>query len=268
MFVYLFLRSWQSCNLSSKHRRRILACPFLSRLQHSHIFASRIIFFLLFSNVPFSLLFPILLSASGCPCGMGEDVLYFDRSSGKRKVKPYQSLTENSKANTQWFDPSTGRLCAMQANPSMVPVSMNHKQGFFGGAHSSSLTETRGQSCSSKEFEDKVKSKRRHGEGPNYSPTKIGRSVTGLKYCGRYFGVQSPGHDGNCGPTNGPNCPACRVLKSERVEKLRRRGKLQGWTGEVYCGRYFGIQSEGHDGYCGPNNGPSCPECYNELLHS
>lgn len=186
MFVYLFLRSCQSCNLSSKHRRRILACPFLSRLQHSHIFASRIIFFLLFSNVPFSLLFPILLSASGCPCGMGEDVLYFDRSSGKRKVKPYQSLTENSKANTQWFDPSTGRLCAMQANPSMVPVSMNHKQGFFGGAHSSPLTETRGQSCSSKEFEDKVKSKRRHGEGPNYSPTKIGRSVTGLKYCGRW----------------------------------------------------------------------------------
>ena len=114
---------------------------------------------------------------------MGEDV-FFDRSSGKRQVKPHQNLTENSKA-VQWFDPSTGRLCAMQANPSMVPVSMNHKQGFFGGVHSSPLTEARSRSCSSKEFKDKVKLASRHGEGQNYSLTKFGRSVTGLKYCGR-----------------------------------------------------------------------------------
>ena len=130
-------------------------------------------------------MFPILLSASGSPCSMGEEVLYFDRSSGKRKVKPYQSLTENSKADTQWFDPSTGRLCAMQANPSMVPVSMNHNQGFFGSGHSSTLTGARSRSCSSKELEDKAKSASRPREGPNYSPTKIVRSVTGLKYCGR-----------------------------------------------------------------------------------
>lgn len=199
---------------------------------------------------------------------MGEEVVYFHRSSGKRNVKPYQSLTENSKTDTQWFDPSTGRLCAMQANPSMVPVPMNHNKGFFGRKHESNFTEEHSRSCSSKELEDKVKSASPPGEGLNYSLTKIGRSVTGLKYCGRYFGVQSPGHDGNCGPTNGPNCPACRVIKTDRVEKLQRRGKWQGWTGEVYCGRYFGIQSEGHDGYCGPNNGPSCPECCNELLHS
>lgn len=84
----------------------------------------------------------------------------------------------------------------------------------------------------------------------------------------RYFGVQDPDHDGNCGPTNGPNCPACRVLKTDRVERLWRKGKWQGWTGMVYCGRYFGIRSKGHDGYCGPNNGPNCPECHYELLHN
>ena len=116
---------------------------------------------------------------------MGEESLYFDRSSGKREVKPYQSVTENSKANTQWFDPSTGRLCAMQTSPSMVPVSMIHKQGFFRDVHSSTFAEARGQSCSSKEFEDKVKSASRQGEGLNYRTTKIERSVTGLKYCGR-----------------------------------------------------------------------------------
>lgn len=98
-----------------------------------------------------------------------------------------------------------------------------------------------------------------------YSPTAIS-SVTGLWYCGRYFGVQCPDHNGYCGPTNGPNCPACRVLRSERVKELWRKGKWQGWTGEVYCGRYFGVKSPGHDGCCGPNNGPSCPECEKELL--
>ena len=108
---------------------------------------------------------------------------YFDRSRGIRQVKPNQSLTENSKADTQWFDPSTGRLCTMQANPSMVPVSMNHKRGFFGG--DSSASEDRSRSCSSKEFEDRVKLASRPCEGPNYLPTKFGRSVTGLKYCGR-----------------------------------------------------------------------------------
>lgn len=119
---------------------------------------------------------------------MGEEV-FFDRSSGKRQVKPYQSLTENSKADTQWFDPSTGRLCAMQANPSMVPVSINHKRGFFGGVYSSA-SEARSRSCSSKEFENKVKSASRPCEGPNYSPTKFGRSVTGLKYCGRWVALK------------------------------------------------------------------------------
>lgn len=107
-------------------------------------------------------------------------------------------------------------------------------------------------------------------EGPTYSPAK---GITGLYYCGRYFGVQDiyPEyhgyiHDGFCGPTNGPNCPACRVLKTDRVMSLWRKDKWQGWTGQAYCGRYFGVQVDGHNGYCGPNNGPQCPECFDELL--
>lgn len=160
------------------------SCPFLSRPQHWHIFGYRIIYFLFFNSyVHFSLLFP---NSSGFSCSMGEEVVYFHLSSGKRNVKPYQSLTENSKTDTQWFDPSTGQLCAMQANPSMVPVPMNHNKGFFGRKHESNFTEEHSRSCSSKELEDKVKSASRPGEGVNYSLTKIGRSVTGLKYCGRW----------------------------------------------------------------------------------
>lgn len=102
-------------------------------------------------------------------------------------------------------------------------------------------------------------------KGPGYFPSK---GITGLFYCGRKIGVQSAGHNGFCGPNNGPNCPACRVLKTDRVVALWHKGKWQGWSGQVYCGRNFGVQFEGHDGSCGPNNGPPCPECYKELLQS
>ncbi|KAL9956342.1 hypothetical protein ACROYT_G037807 [Oculina patagonica] len=100
-------------------------------------------------------------------------------------------------------------------------------------------------------------------KGPRYSPKKS--LATGLWYCGRYFGVQYPAHDGCCGPISGINCPACRVIRTGTVAKLWKKGKWQGWTGAVYCGRFFGVQFKGHNGYCGPNNGPSCPECSNEL---
>ncbi|XP_029199726.2 uncharacterized protein LOC114964559 [Acropora millepora] len=95
-----------------------------------------------------------------------------------------------------------------------------------------------------------------------YSPV-IGS--TGLFYCGRYIGVQSPGHNGFCGPNDGVNCPACRALKTDRVVSLWEKDKWQGWTGAIYCGSYFGVQCVWHDGYCGPDNGPQCPECYKEL---
>jgi hypothetical protein len=44
--------------------------------------------------------------------------------------------------------------------------------------------------------------------------------MNGMFYCGRNVMTSSehtyPGYnysDGHCGPTNGPNCPACRTIK-------------------------------------------------------
>ena len=76
--------------------------------------------------------------------------------------------------------------------------------------------------------------------------------------------------DGYCGPNNGPNCPACRTIKSPKVEEILTKEKWQGMTGKVYCGRLFakrGVLSEHHDGMCGINNGPACSDC-DDLLNS
>ena len=66
--------------------------------------------------------------------------------------------------------------------------------------------------------------------------------------------------DGHCGPTFGANCPACRSLKNPKVEGFVSKGRWQGWSGLIYCGKYFGQPEPGHDGYCGLNNGLPCPE--------
>lgn len=29
----------------------------------------------------------------------------------------------------------------------------------------------------------------------------------------------------------------------------------------IYCGEYFGIVTDGHDGNCGPDNGHPCSAC-------
>ena len=91
----------------------------------------------------------------------------------------------------------------------------------------------------------------------------------GLYYCGRevicdltypYEGDTN----GICGPHNGPNCPACRTIKSPKVKEILNGGRWQGMTGLVYCGRPFiepGQLHSAHDGMCGVNNGPACPEC-------
>ena len=100
------------------------------------------------------------------------------------------------------------------------------------------------------------------GYQPKISP------VTGLYYCGRK--VMSRHNrpwqnttDGYCGPNNWANCPACRVLKTDLMDQILNEDKWQGWSGLVYCGKWFGVQEEGHDGYCGPNNGIPCPDCSN-----
>ena len=90
--------------------------------------------------------------------------------------------------------------------------------------------------------------------------------VTRLYYCGRKVMSRHnyPGEnttDGYCGPDNWANCPACRTLKTDKIQEIWRKGKWQGWSGLVYCNRWFGVQEPGHDGMCGPDNGPPCPEC-------
>jgi len=72
-----------------------------------------------------------------------------------------------------------------------------------------------------------------------------------------------------CGPTNGCNCSACMQLD------IQNRKLPQGWlvntdgfaarrsaqNGLFYCGRRVLVGVFGCDGYCGPNNGPSCDSC-------
>ena len=104
---------------------------------------------------------------------------------------------------------------------------------------------------------------------PSYNPRKS--YVTGMWYCGRPV-MQNHNHpansttDSRCGPTNWANCPACRTLDNDVVTKFIQEDRWQGWSGLVYCGRYFGKSEPGHDGYCGPNNGPPCLECMQFLL--
>lgn len=108
-------------------------------------------------------------------------------------------------------------------------------------------------------------------KGPKYNPF-YSKSVPGMIYCARPV-MQShncPGYnitDGNCGPNNWANCPACRTLKSPKVEEILKEEKWQGWSGLVYCGKEFGVQEPSHDGFCGPDNGTPCPGCANMLLN-
>lgn len=94
--------------------------------------------------------------------------------------------------------------------------------------------------------------------------------VTGMWYCGREV-MDRHNHPAarivyRCGPSESANCHACRVLRNNKVLKLNDGNKWQGWSGLFYCGKYFGKVASGHDGYCGPNNGPPCPECKKILL--
>ena len=102
----------------------------------------------------------------------------------------------------------------------------------------------------------------------NYNPELS--TDTGMYYCGEYVMERHnyPGKsttDGICGPSNWANCPACRTLKNPKVDEIIRSGRWQGWSGLFYCGRWFGVCEPGHDGYCGPDIGPPCPECFRLL---
>ena len=95
-----------------------------------------------------------------------------------------------------------------------------------------------------------------------YEP-KLGR--TGLYYCGRRVmqGHNFPDDDicdGIWGPDSGPNWPACRTLQTDKIDELNAAGKVQGYSGMVYCGKAIEVRGEGHDGVWGPDNGPPWDE--------
>ena len=104
-----------------------------------------------------------------------------------------------------------------------------------------------------------------------YRP-KLGEN--GMCYCGRIEVVLSQkdpkeGHTCPCGPDKGPNCSACRTIMSPRVKEILKEGRWQGMSGLVYCGRPFEEPAQlfpTHDGMCGMNNGPACPDC-NKVLN-
>jgi|JI10StandDraft_1071094.scaffolds.fasta_scaffold1182746_2 hypothetical protein len=82
-----------------------------------------------------------------------------------------------------------------------------------------------------------------------YEP-KLGR--TELYYCGRKVmnGHNFPASDivKVCGPESGPNCPACRTLRTDKMDELNKNGKFQGYSGMVYCGKEMKKRGDGHDG--------------------
>ena len=101
--------------------------------------------------------------------------------------------------------------------------------------------------------------------GPHYKP-KVSLK-TGMIYCGREV-MKDHNHpakslvtSARCGPETSANCPACRTINTTKVQELREMGKWQGWSGLVYCKKEFKREGRTHDGVCGPNNGPTCPEC-------
>ena len=82
-------------------------------------------------------------------------------------------------------------------------------------------------------------------------------------YCGQYFGRALQGSDGRCGPSNGPQCPGCRVFQANKSrESAGQRSLGSGQYSHLhYCGQFVGPSLVFSDGYCGPDDGPQCPEC-------
>ena len=67
--------------------------------------------------------------------------------------------------------------------------------------------------------------------------------------------------DGVCGPDDGPNCPACRTLKTDKMDKLNAAGKFQGYSGMIYWGKAILFGGIGNNGFWGPDNGQPWDEC-------
>ena len=67
--------------------------------------------------------------------------------------------------------------------------------------------------------------------------------------------------DGVWGPDWGPNCPAWRTLRTDKIDLLNKNWIFQGYSGMIYCAKEMKKRGEGHDGHCGPDNGSPCDSC-------
>jgi len=77
-------------------------------------------------------------------------------------------------------------------------------------------------------------------------------------YCGMRKPI--PGTDGQCGPSNGPQCDDCKAFTpTNSGGRPMAPGRNRGCEGKLYCGVRKPIA--GTDGQCGPSNGPQCDEC-------
>ena len=109
---------------------------------------------------------------------------------------------------------------------------------------------------------------KRNDSKMTYNPT-VNSKTTNLYYCGRVGSTENLNYplniatSGVCGPNEGPNCAACRVLKNDKIPTKNKIGTpmWQGSSGRFYCGKFFAKMSKHHDGNCGPDTGHQCPNC-------
>jgi hypothetical protein len=82
-------------------------------------------------------------------------------------------------------------------------------------------------------------------------------------FCGRRLGREAiPGSDGQCGPTNGPQCASCQRWNTNDEGALVTGPGSGNGEARFYCGRRLGREAiPGSDGQCGPTNGPLCGSC-------
>ena len=53
--------------------------------------------------------------------------------------------------------------------------------------------------------------------------------------------------NGVWGPDWGPNCPAWRTLRTNKIDELNKNWIFQGYSGMIYCAKEMEKRGEGHD---------------------
>jgi len=159
-------------------------------------------------------------------------------------------------------------LCSekIKKEESLNHLSLRHRQETFGkletifGLFIDKNNNLLADNNSSDSIDTQMNSKRRQA--------RLGSS--GKFYCGGQLdGERCKCCNNYCGPTNGCNCSACMQLDIEQrklpqgwlVNKDGFTARRSAKNGMFYCGRRVLVGVPGCDGYCGPNDGPSCDAC-------